>query len=48
MTRLVHCRRSFEKPLSAFIDAEGYAIARANGAIDQETLQKGIEMIRGE
>jgi len=35
-------------PSTYFIDAEGYAIARANGAIDQETLQKGIEMIRGE
>lgn len=35
-------------PSTYFIDAEGYAIARANGAIDQETLQKGIEMIRSE
>ena len=35
-------------PSTYFIDAEGYAIARANGAIDQETLQKGIKMIRGE
>lgn len=32
-------------PSTYFIDAQGYAIARANGAIDQETLQKGIDMI---
>ena len=27
-------------------DADGYAIAQATGAIDAETLQKGIDMIR--
>ena len=33
-------------PSTYFIDAEGSAVARANGAIDQETLQKGIDLIR--
>ena len=32
-------------PTSFFIDAEGYAIAQATGAIDAETLQKGIDLI---
>ena len=32
-------------PATYFIDAEGYAIAQATGAIDAETLQKGIELI---
>ena len=32
-------------PTTFFIDAEGYAIAQATGSIDQETLQKGIDMI---
>ena len=32
-------------PTTYFIDAEGYGIARAPGAIDAETLQKGIDMI---
>ena len=32
-------------PTTFFIDAEGYAIAQAAGAIDAETLQKGIDMI---
>ena len=32
-------------PTTYFIDAEGYGIAHAPGAIDGETLQKGIDMI---
>lgn len=32
-------------PTTYFIDAEGNAIARATGAIDAETLQRGINMI---
>lgn len=33
-------------PTTFFIDAEGYAIAQATGAISGETLQKGIDLIR--
>lgn len=32
-------------PTTYFIDAEGYAIAQATGAISADTLQKGIDMI---
>ena len=32
-------------PTTYFIDAEGYAIARAPGAIDGQTLQQGIDLI---
>ena len=32
-------------PTTYFIDAEGYAIARAVGPLDTETLEKGIGMI---
>ena len=32
-------------PTTFFIDAQGYAIAQATGAIDAETLQKGINPI---
>ena len=32
-------------PSTYFIDADGNAIAKANGAIDADTLQKGIDMI---
>ena len=35
-------------PSTYFIDAEGYAIARGQGAIDAETLKYGIDMISGE
>lgn len=35
-------------PTTYFIDSEGYLIAQAVGAIDGETLQKGIDMITGE
>ena len=33
-------------PTTIFINAEGYAIAQAVGAIDSATLQKGIDMIK--
>lgn len=32
-------------PTTIFIDAEGYAIAMARGAIDADTLQRGIDLI---
>ncbi len=32
-------------PATYFIDAEGYVIANARGALDMETLKKGIDMI---
>lgn len=32
-------------PATYFIDAEGYAVANARGALDMETLKKGIDMI---
>ena len=35
-------------PSTYFIDAEGHAIAMGRGAIDEETLQQGIHMIKGE
>ncbi len=37
---------AYSLPTTYFIDAEGYAIAQARGAIDGETLQKGIDMIQ--
>ena len=36
----------YSLPTTYFIDAEGYAIAQAAGAIDADTLQRGIDMIR--
>lgn len=33
-------------PTTYFIDKDGYVIAGAQGAIDEETLRKGIDMIR--
>ena len=36
---------AYSLPTTYFIDAEGYAIAYAVGAINAETLQKGIDMI---
>ena len=33
-------------PTTYFIDAEGYAVAQAPGAIDAALLQRGIDMIR--
>ena len=35
----------YSVPTTYFIDAEGYAVAQAGGAIDAETMQKGIDMI---
>ena len=35
----------YSLPTTIFIDKEGYAIAQATGAIDRETLQKGLDMI---
>lgn len=35
----------YSLPTTYFIDAGGHAIAQARGAIDAETLQKGIDMI---
>ncbi len=32
-------------PSTYFIDAEGYAVARASGALSADTLQAGIDMI---
>ena len=36
---------AYSLPATYFIDAEGYAIAHARGAIDADTLQTGIDMI---
>ena len=36
---------AYSLPTTFFIDAEGHAIAQAVGAIDAETLQRGIDMI---
>ena len=36
---------AYSLPTTYFIDAEGYAIARATGAIDSATLQRGMDMI---
>ena len=35
----------YSLPSTYFIDAEGYAVARATGAIDGATLQQGIDLI---
>ncbi len=35
----------YSLPTTLFIDAEGYGIAQATGAIDRETLQIGLDMI---
>lgn len=35
----------YSLPTTYFIDAEGYGVAHATGAIDKETLEKGIGMI---
>ena len=39
---------AYSLPTTYFIDAEGHAVAKATGAIDAETLQRGIGMITGE
>ena len=36
---------AYSLPMTFFFDAEGYAIAQATGAIDKDTLLRGIEMI---
>jgi thiol-disulfide isomerase/thioredoxin len=36
---------AYSLPITYFIDADGYVIARANGSIDGETLQVVIDMI---
>ena len=36
---------AYSLPTTYFIDAEGYGVAAAKGAIDAETLQRGIDMI---
>ena len=37
----------YSLPTTYFIDAEGYGAAQATGAIDAETLKRGISMITG-
>lgn len=37
---------AYSLPTTLFIDAEGYGIAQATGAIDREILQRGIDMIK--
>ena len=37
---------AYSLPMTFFIDADGYPVARATGAIDAETLMRGIDMIR--
>lgn len=37
---------AYSLPTTFFIDADGYVIAQASGAIDGTTLQRGIDMIR--
>ena len=38
--------RVYSLPTTYFIDAEGYVMAQSIGAIDAETLQRGIDLIR--
>ncbi len=38
--------RVYSLPTTYFIDAEGYLIAQATGAISADTLQRGIDMIQ--
>ena len=39
---------SYSLPTTFFIDADGELVARAVGAIDKATLEKGIDMILSE
>ena len=39
---------AYSLPTTYFIDAEGFVIAQATGAIDSSTLQRGIDMITQE
>ena len=36
---------AYSLPTTYFINADGYAVARATGAIDADTLQQGIDLI---
>ena len=36
----------YSLPTTLFIDAQGYLVAQATGAIDAATLQRGIDMIK--
>ena len=36
---------AYSLPTTYFIDADGYVVARAIGAIDRDTLQKGLDLI---
>lgn len=36
---------AYSLPTTYFINAEGYVVAQATGAIDGATLQRGIDMI---
>ena len=36
---------AYSLPTTFFIDADGYAIAQATGAINADTLQRGIDMV---
>lgn len=36
---------TYSIPVTYFFDAEGHAIAQGTGAMDRDTLQKGIDMI---
>lgn len=36
----------YSLPTTYFIDAQGHLIAQGSGALDSQTLQKGIDMIR--
>lgn len=37
---------AYSLPTTFFIDKDGYVIAQAKGAINGETLQRGIDMIK--
>ncbi|MCI8962445.1 MAG: TlpA family protein disulfide reductase [Eubacterium sp.] len=38
----------YSLPTTYFIDSDGYVVAQSTGAINSETLQKGIDMIKEE
>ncbi len=38
----------YSLPTTYFIDSDGYVVAQSTGAINSETLQKGIDMIKKE
>ena len=44
-TEAAYTYGAYSLPTTYFIDAQGYAIAQATGAISGETLQRGIDMI---